>query len=264
MKRFGYIAAVIAAVGAIFGLVLIGVSYGKAADSYKKAVDYYNNGSYGEAVDSLVYVIDRPLEARRAILEFISSYRDIRRLTMALSAYTGYDLEKCEELYEQAMATCIEAEILIDQYDAAITASENLSQDDKDYRLNKTEVLRAKFKQYQDEFMYKMILAARAGDREMSLETNETIGAVATEIRETSLELHDLVMTTANNFVDEAKNSVKKAENAADEAGKAVAKADSAARFAKHITIVVISTIVIAAVICGVMAANAVRKNKQQ
>jgi len=164
-------------------------------------------------------VIDHSLEARRAILEFISTYRDVRRMVMTMSSYTGYNQEKCESLYKEAKSICADADKCLDEYEAATRANTLFTEEDVTFRINKVNSIREKFKQYQQGYLEEMIEAAREAGSDpdspeavqwhaQSLVIIETGGQIATDIREASLDLRDTVMETANKAMDGAKGRV--------------------------------------------------------
>lgn len=153
-------------------------------------------------------VIDYPLTARSAMLNFIGTYRDVRRMVMTMSTYTSYDASKCESLYNDAKTSLKEAGTYLDQYEDAVKNNPTMSDADKQTRVQKVEALRDKLKDYETVYLEEMIEAARDGDHQKSLNIIETDGTVATDIREGSIELRDLVMATATKSINKAESDV--------------------------------------------------------
>jgi len=176
--------------------------------------------SLGKVNNTYNIVIDHPMEARSAIQDFISSYRDLRRMNMAIVAYTGYNIAKCEDLYTQAQTACTEAEGHLDDFERAVQTNPSLKQADKDSRIAAATAIRNKLKQYKSDFLEKTIACARESGEDpdsqeaiqghqKALGILETGGQVATDIRTMSLEMHDAVVSTAETAVDTAHKEVK-------------------------------------------------------
>jgi len=180
-----------------------------------------------EAIVSLVTVnstystvISSPLAARAAVLDFIGNYRDARRMNMTLAANIGYNANKCEEMYDSAIEACESAEQSLKDYEAAVNGNKNLSAAEKDTRLARVASIRSKLQSYKENFLKPMIALARdAGsdpDSQIAVQKHKEAldliasgGQVANDIRDTSLEMRDVVISTANNSIEVAKKDVK-------------------------------------------------------
>jgi len=180
-----------------------------------------------EAIISLVTVnnvystvISSPLAARAAVLDFIGNYRDARRMNMTLAANIGYNANKCEEMYDSAVEACESAEQSLKDYEAAVNGNKNLSAAEKDSRLARVASIRSKLQSYKENFLKPMIALARDGgsdpDSPIAVQKHKEAldlitsgGTVANDIRDISLEMRDVVITTANNSIDVAHKDVK-------------------------------------------------------
>jgi len=174
------------------------------------------SGTYGNTMD-------HPLEARKSALEFISSQRDLRRLCMSITAYTGYDLNKCEDLYKQALAAYDEAESALDSFEQNIKTNPKLSKSELDDQTSDIAAIRTKFNQYKSDVLEPVIACARESGEDpdsqqsvqghkKSLDIMNNGATLANDIRTLALALRDDTVNVATESVSGASDEVKSFE----------------------------------------------------
>ncbi|MCL1789198.1 MAG: methyl-accepting chemotaxis protein [Oscillospiraceae bacterium] len=128
-------------------------------------------------------VVENVVEGRQAITNYQSNFRDLRRLIATISTYTGYDLDRCEELIEDAITSYNTSLGYLEAYEEAVRTNPLLTKDEIKLRLDNAEEVRRIALQYRNDFMEPMFAAARKDDHELSLEAIQHGAPISTEIR---------------------------------------------------------------------------------
>ncbi|MDR0294110.1 MAG: methyl-accepting chemotaxis protein, partial [Oscillospiraceae bacterium] len=158
-------------------------------------------------VDHLYEVaIHNPIRVKECVMQTQLNYRDARRLTSLMAAYTGQDLEACEGYYKDGLAAIEAANTWLGEFEKAVVSNPFFAQADKDTRVAKGNSVKEMLAQYKTELLDNMITVARAGDRDRALELLTHGAPIADDIRETTAGMLATSETTSQDYINNAKD----------------------------------------------------------
>ncbi|MCL2030115.1 MAG: methyl-accepting chemotaxis protein [Oscillospiraceae bacterium] len=117
------------------------------------------------------YTLEHPIEAKMYMLDFRGLQRDLRRVTVSMSAHALInDSAVIDALYQEGLASYEEARKLLDDFEGTLYSDPKISQAEKDGLGAQSAEIRRVFQDYKTTVTDQVYEAARAGRQAESLE----------------------------------------------------------------------------------------------
>jgi PAS domain S-box-containing protein len=137
--------------------------------------------------------IKYPVGIKSAILRTQAAYRDMRRITNAIIAYTPLgESARIDKLYQDAVSAYESAINTTLEFEELIKTSPLLNEEEKKMRLGRVDVLKDYIQRYKNEACDPITDAARTGDYDRCIEIANHLETFVSETRALTIELYEL------------------------------------------------------------------------
>jgi PAS domain S-box-containing protein len=137
--------------------------------------------------------IKYPMGVKDATLRTQSMYRDLRRITNAMIAYTPLDEPaRIDKLYEDAVSAYESAENIIYELEILLKTNPLLNDEERRIRIERANEIKNNMQKYKNEVCDPIMNAARAGDYDRCIEIADNSIGFVDDTRALTIDLYEL------------------------------------------------------------------------